>query len=42
MGDIIADVITFLDERNGLSDFVKKSQENAKKTTEIMSFILKD
>ncbi len=42
MGDIIADVITFLGEKNGLSDFLKKSQENAKKTTEIMSFILKD
>jgi len=42
MGDIIADVITFLGERSRLSDFVKKSQENVKKTTEIMSFILKD
>jgi len=42
MGDIIADVISLLGEKYKLKDFVEKSQENSRQTTEIMKFIMKD
>lgn len=42
MGDLIGEVIAFLDEKYKLGDIVEKSKENSKNTDAIMKFVLTD